>query len=68
MKSKNYQSTNLKYISEKRKKEVEEVFRTLGLRDKENLANNPQIFEDYNMPFKQFSILKNKKTIFSGSS
>ena len=67
MKNKNKQSANLKYISEKRKKEVEQVFHDLGLKNHENLSNYPQS-EDYNMPFKQFSILKNRKTIFRSSS
>ena len=61
-------SSNLKYISEKRKKEVEQVFDTLGLMNKERLPHYFHTSEEYNMPFKQFSVLKNEKIIFSSSS
>ena len=49
---------DLKYISEKRKKEVEQVFTTLGLMDQKHLPNYSYLSEDYSMPFKQFSVLK----------
>ena len=62
------QSSDLKYISEERKKEVEQVFNTLGLLDQENLPNYSDPPEDYSMPFKQFSVLKNEKIVFSSSS
>ena len=63
------QLSNLKYISEERKKEVEQVFNTLGLLNRENLPNySHHPSEGYNVPFKQFSVLKDKKIIFSSSS
>ena len=62
------QPSDLKYISEERKKEVEQVFNTLGLLNQENLPNYSHPSEGYNMPFKQFSVLKNKKIIFTSSS
>ena len=67
------QPSDLKYISEERKKEVEQVFNTLGLLDRENLpnynlANYSHPSEGYNMPFKQFSILKDEKIIFNSSN
>ena len=65
---KEYQPSDLKYISEERKKEVEEVFSILGLINQTNQPNYFHPPEDYSVPFKQFSILKNKKIIFSSSS
>ena len=62
------QPSDLKYISEERKKEVEQVFNTLGLINQENLPNHSDPSEGYNMPFKQFSVLKNEKIIFTSSS
>ena len=62
------QPSDLKYISEERKKEVEQVFNTLGLMDQRNLPNYSHPSEGYNMPFKQFSILKDGKIIFNSSN
>lgn len=63
------QNPNLKFISEKRKKEVEEVFKTLGLMNQNSWPNYSSYpSEGYNEPFKKFSMLKNKKTIFTSSS
>ena len=62
------QPSNLKYISEERKKEVEQVFNTLGLLNQENLPNYSDSSEGYNMPFKQFSVLKDAKIIFDSSN
>ena len=59
--SKKSQPADLKYISEKRKKEVEQVFNTLGLMNQENLSKYSDPSKGYDMPFKQFSILKNAK-------
>ena len=56
--------SDLKYISKERKKEVEQVFQTLRIPQKENL---PDCSEGYNTPFKQLSVLKNEEIIFSGS-
>ena len=61
-------TTNLKYISEERKREVEQVFDTLGLMNQGNVPNNFHPSEGYSIPFKQFSVLKNEKIIFSSSS
>lgn len=61
-------TSNLKHISKERKKEVEQVFDTLGLTKRKNLPNYFHTSEGYDMPFKQFSVLKNEKTIFSSSS
>ena len=58
------ENSDLKYISEERKKEIEQVFQTLGLLQKENL---PDCSEGYNTPFKQLSVLKNEEIIFSSS-
>ena len=60
-KSKN---SDLKYISEERKKEVEQVFQTLRIPQAGNL---PDYSEGYNTPFRQLSVLKNEKIIFSSS-
>ena len=60
-------TSDLKYISEERRKEVEQVFNTLGLNQK-SFSNYSDSSEGYNMPFKQFSVLKDKKTIFNSSN
>ena len=57
-------NSDLKYISEERKKEVERVFQTLRIPQEGNL---PDYSEGYNTPFKQLSVLKNEKIIFSSS-
>ena len=56
--------SDLKYISEERKKEVKRIFQTLEIPQKESL---PDYSEGYNTPFKQLSVLKNEKIIFSSS-
>ncbi len=61
---KKLKSSDWKYISEERKKEVEQVFQTLRIPLTENL---PDYSEGYNTPFKQLSVLKNEKIIFSSS-
>ena len=61
---KKLKDSDLKYISEERKKEVERIFQTLRIPQKENL---PDYSEGYNTPFKQFSVLKTEKIIFSSS-
>ncbi len=60
---KELKNSDLKYISEERKKEVEQVFQTLGILQKENLLDYS---EGYNTPFRQLSVLKNETIIFSG--
>ena len=62
------QPSDLKYISEERKKEVEQVFNTLGLLNQENLPNYSDLSEGYSTPFKQFSVLKDEKIIFNSSN
>ena len=59
---------DLKYISEKRKKEVEQVFNTLGLMDQKHLPNYSHLSEDYSMPFKQFSVLRTQGLVFKTTS
>ncbi len=65
---KEFQTSDLKYISKKRREEIEQVFNTLGLMNQSNLPNYSYPSDGYNMPFKQFSVLENKKIIFSSSS
>ena len=60
--------TNLKYVSEKRKKQVYEIFNALGLTYRNKLSDSSYSLENYNSPFKQFSMLKNEKTTFKSSS
>lgn len=62
------QTSNLKYISEKRKKEVEQVFNTLGLMNQDNFPTYSHPSEGYNMPFKQFSVLRTTGLIFKTTS
>ena len=50
--------SDLKYISEERKKEVEQVFQTLRISQEGNL---PDYSEGYNIPFRQLSVLKKIK-------
>ena len=57
-------NSDLKYISEERKKEIEQVFQTLRIQQEGNL---PDYSEGYNTPFRQLSVLKNKKIVFSSS-
>ena len=57
--------SDLKYISEERKKEVERIFRTLRIPS--HNRKFPDYSEGYNTPFKQFSLLRNEKIIFSSS-
>ena len=56
--------SDLKYISEERKKEVEQIFQTLRI-PQEGKGSNYS--EGYNTPFRQFSVLKNEKIIVSSS-
>ena len=62
------QSSDLKYISEKRKKEVEQVFNTLGLVEQKKHPEYSQLSEGYNTPFKQFSVLRTKGLVFKTTS
>ena len=62
------QTSDLNYISEERKKELEQVFNTLDLMDRESAPNYSHPSEGYNTPFKQFSVLKNEKIIFNSSN
>ena len=62
------QSTStLKYISKKRKEEVNQTFKTLGLMHLKNLPNYSYLSEGYNEPFKQFSVLKTKELVFKST-
>ena len=60
--------TKLKYISKERKKEVDQVFQTLGLKYQKYFYAYSPPHEDYSMPFKQFSILKTRGLVFKTTS
>ena len=67
-KVKKSQTSDLKYISEERKKEVEQVFKTLNLMNQKNSSNYLFSSDGYNMPFKQFSVLKTEGLRFKTTS
>ena len=62
------QPSDLKYISEERKKEVEQVFNTLGLMNQKSLPDYSHPSEGYNMLFKQFSVLRTEGLVFKTTS
>lgn len=66
--SKKSKNSDFKFISEERKKEVEQVFKSLGLINQRTWPNHSNSSEGYGEPFQQFSILKNKETVFTSSS
>ena len=68
MKGKKIQTAKLKYISKERKKEVEQVFNTLGLMHQHHFPNYSDPSEGYGMPFKQFSVLKTEGFTFKTTS
>lgn len=63
-----FQTPQLRYVSKERKKEVEEVFYTLGLMHQDNIPNYSHESEGYDMPFKQFSVLRTTGLTFKTTS
>ena len=68
MKREQTQTPKLKYISKERKKEVEQVFNTLGLMHQHHFPNYSDPSEGYGMPFKQFSVLRTEGITFKTTS